>query len=488
MTAPCTVCRMNLRTDSRSLVASLAVFLAPAAAVAQGAPAPSAKPADPAAPAAKAPKTSAAERGDLALTVERSGRVEASRRAVLRFEPEAFGGQVTVKDIVRRSGPVKAGDMVAVLEGKDFDKGLEDLRTQVAEAKQRLAMQREERAMQARQSAASVERAELAATLAEQAMQLWQDYEQAKALEMSDLSLKGTLDGLKDNKDELAQLEKMYSGTSLQTETKDIVLERARRSVERGETFARYAKRDNEIFKAIKQPNEARRVTDTAKYSKMELESARLSQRLGEIRAALELAGAERSLRDLDRRLERMEGDARRMTVKAEGDGYLVVQLKDAGDAVQARQAVAELVDLGALRVRGSVNADAMRVLKPGDTVQVWFPARPEARAEAVIDELVGVGSPDGDGASFPFVASLRNVEGSVPPGIEARIVVRGTLAGRTLVPSKAIKAEKGRFTVKVWAEGKEAEREVRTGASDGTRTEVLSGLQAGEQVVVPDA
>jgi hypothetical protein len=105
-----------------------------------------------------------------------------------------------------------------------------------------------------------------------------------------------------------------------------------------------------------------------------------------------------------------------------------------------------------------------------------------------VIDELVGVGSPDGDGASFPFVASLRNVEGSVPPGIEARIVGRGTLAGRTLVPSKAIKAEKGRFTVKVWAEGKEAEREVRTGASDGTRTEVLSGLQAGEQVVVPDA
>jgi multidrug resistance efflux pump len=476
---------MNIRMDSRSLVASLALLAAPATALSQAA-APAPKAAD--APAAKAPKTAAAERGDLVLTVERTGRVEPARRTVLRFEPEAFSGQVTVKDIVRRSGPVKSGDMVAVLEGKDFDKGLEDLRTQVTEAKQRLAMQKEERAMQARQSAASVERAELAASLADQAMQLWQDYEQAKALEMNDLSLKSTLDGLKDGKDELAQLEKMYSGTSLQTETKDIVLERARRSVERGETFARYAKRDNEIFKAIKQPNDARRVSDSAKYSKMDLESARLSQRLGEIRSTLELAGAERGLRDLERRLDRMEGDAKRMTVKADGDGYLVVQLKDAGDAVQARQAVAELVDLAALRVRGNVNADAMRVLKPGDVVQVWFPARPEARAEAVVDELVGVGSPDGDGASFPFVATLRNVDGSVPPGIEARIVVRGTLAGRTLVPNKAIKAEKGRFTVKVWADGKESEREVRTGASDGTRTEVLSGLQAGEQVVVPDA
>jgi multidrug resistance efflux pump len=477
-----------------SVAFPLALAVAASTSWAQSPAAAARKPADTAAAKAgaaaepKAPKTAAAERGDLALVVERSGRVEPSRKTALRFEPEAFSGAVTVKEIVRRAGPVKAGEVVATLEGKDFDKGLEDLRTQVAEARQRLGMQREERAMQARTSAAGVERAELAAAMAEQALQLFQDYEAAKALEVADLGLKAQMDGLKDSKDELSQLEKMYSGTSLQTETKDIVLDRARRGAERGEAMSKFAKRDNEIFKAIKQPNEARRVADSAKYSKLELESSRLSQRLGELRAALELSASERSLRDLERRLERMEGDAKRMTVKAEGDGYLVVQVRDAGDAVQAKQALAEVVDLGTLRVRGSVNADAMRLLKPGDVVQAWFPARPEARAEAVIDELVGVGSPDGDGASFPFTATLRNVDGAVLPGIEAKLVVRGTLAGRTLVPSKAVKSDKGRFTVRVMADGKETEREVRTGASDGTRTEVVSGLQPGELVVVPDA
>jgi multidrug efflux pump subunit AcrA (membrane-fusion protein) len=50
------------------------------------------------------------------------------------------------------------------------------------------------------------------------------------------------------------------------------------------------------------------------------------------------------------------------------------------------------------------------------------------------------------------------------------------------------MKQDKGRFTVKVLSGATQADREVRVGASDGTKTEVLSGLQAGEQVVMPDA
>ena len=199
----------------------------------------------PAAPAVKVPKTAAVERGTLEIAVERPGRVESSRSDDVRLELEAFGGQVSVKEVVRRSGPVRAGETVATLEGKEFERGLDDLRTSVAEAHKRFEMQKQERAMQARQSVAGVERATLAAELAAQALELHRDYEAAKALEMADLSLKGSLDGLRDSRDELTQLEKMYAGTSLQSETKDIVLDRARRGVERGEIYTKYAKRDN---------------------------------------------------------------------------------------------------------------------------------------------------------------------------------------------------------------------------------------------------
>jgi hypothetical protein len=452
------------------------------------APAPAASPAPAAAPApAKVPATAEATRGELSIVIERAARVEPIASVPVRLELESFGGPVTVKDITRRSGPAKAGDMVAVLEGKDFERGLDDLRVQVEETRRRLAMQREERSMKARQVAAGLERAELAARLAAQSLELHRDYESAKSLEMADLGLKGQMDSLRDARDELAQLEKMYAGTSLQSETKDIVLDRARRGVERSETYSKYAKRDNEIFKAIRHPNEARRVEDAAKDAALALEAASLGQRLGEIRETLDMAQAERGLRDLERRLERMEGDGRRMTVKSPSDGYLVVKLRDVGAQLQPRQELAEVVDLGRLRVRGTLNADAMRFAKVGDVVDVWFPARPEVAAKAEIDEVVAVGAPEGEGASFAFTATLREPDASLLPGIEARVLVRANLADRLTVPSKALSQSKGRFTVKVMKDGAAAEREVRVGASDGTRTEVIAGLEAGDAVVVTE-
>jgi multidrug resistance efflux pump len=433
------------------------------------------------------PATAEATRGELSIVIERAARVEPIASVPVRLELESFGGPVTVKDITRRSGPAKAGDMVAVLEGKDFERGLDDLRVQVEETRRRLAMQREERSMKARQVAAGLERAELAARLAAQSLELHRDYESAKSLEMADLGLKGQMDSLRDARDELAQLEKMYAGTSLQSETKDIVLDRARRGVERSETYSKYAKRDNEIFKAIRHPNEARRVEDAAKDAALALEAASLGQRLGEIRETLDMAQAERGLRDLERRLERMEGDGRRMTVKSPSDGYLVVKLRDVGAQLQPRQELAEVVDLGRLRVRGTLNADAMRFAKVGDVVDVWFPARPEVAAKAEIDEVVAVGAPEGEGASFAFTATLREPDASLLPGIEARVLVRANLADRLTVPSKALSQSKGRFTVKVMKDGATAEREVRVGASDGTRTEVIAGLEAGDAVVVTE-
>jgi len=476
--------------------ATLCVLLATLPMVA-GSPAASDPPPAAAAPAAvvkEAPsskperKEAVAERGTLALVLECVGRVEPAKVTDVSLELEAFGGQVKVKELPRRSGPVRAGEAIAVLEGKDFERGLEELRTQVADMRSRLAMQRDEREMQARQEAAGLERALVAAELAQQALDLHRDYESAKSLEMADLSLRRSLDGLRDSRDELSQLEKMYQGTSLQSETKDIVLERARRDVEQGEVYVRFAKRDNELFKAIRAPNESRRIADQAKYAKLDLESTQLQRKLGEIRSELDMARAERELRELERRLSNMEGDAKRLRVTAPADGFLVLKVTRVGERLQPGQDIAEVADISAVRVRGSIVADAIRFVRPGDSLEAWFPARPDLRAEATVDEIVSIGSPDGEGATFPFVATLRGADPAVLPGLEARLLVRGSASERVLVPSSAIKRDKGRYTVKVPSGDAEAEREVRIGLSDGKKTEVLSGLAAGDKVLVPDA
>ena len=74
------------------------------------------------------------------------------------------------------------------------------------------------------------------------------------------------------------------------------------------------------------------------------------------------------------------------------------------------------------------------------------------------------------------------------PLGAEAHIVARKIIPDCILVDSKAVKAEKGKWTVNLWIDGKKVEREIRVGASDGKKTQVISGLAVGDQVVMSDA
>ena len=67
----------------------------------------------------------------------------------------------------------------------------------------------------------------------------------------------------------------------------------------------------------------------------------------------------------------------------------------------------------------------------------------------------------------------------------------KATLKGRelkdvVLVPVAAVKKEGDKGTVKVMKDGKSADREIKTGFSDGKLIHVREGLKEGEAVAVP--
>ncbi len=465
----------------------------------QDAPAPAVAPApDPAAPApgpaapapnpAPAPKLSAVEKGSLTLVADRSGRIQSAKKTPVRFELETFGGSVTVSKVVAAPGPVQAGAVIAELKGKDFEKALTDLRTQVAEATERLAAQIEEQAVARAADATALERTERGVFLADQRLRMSRDYFFARDLELATVRMKGQADSLKDQGDELAQLERMYSDATLESETKDIVIGRARRSMERGMTYYKFGEKDHELYLAIDHPNAVRELDDNMKYSLQGLDHLRIRQRLGAIASRLALVGAERALEDSKLRLARMESDAKALTVTAPVSGLMSMSVPDVGEQVGARSVLATIIDPTLLEVVGTLDVTSLRVFEVGMEVDIWIPTRPEATGAAIIEEITPIGSPDGDGAVYPFVATVRQHAGGWPLGAEAHIVARKLMPDCILVDSKAVKADKGKWTVKVWTDGKSVDREVRIGASDGTKTQVLSGLNVGDQVVMPDA
>lgn len=82
--------------------------------------------------------------------------------------------------------------------------------------------------------------------------------------------------------------------------------------------------------------------------------------------------------------------------------------------------------------------------------------------------------------------ASIPNEGGRLKPGSFVRaslVTVRGDEA--LFIPSDALVVFAGIEKVYLVAEGKSAERLVRTGRRDGNRIEVVEGLRAGERVVV---
>ena len=444
-------------------------------------------PATPTPPAAPPPKTSAVEKGALTIVTDRSGRIASAKKTIVRFELEAFNGAVTVVKVVALPGPVKAGAIIAELSGKDFEKTLADLRTQVAESVERLASQVEEQLVARAADATALERAQRSLFLAEQKQKLSREYYFARDLDMASLRLKSQTDSLKDQGDELTQLERMYSDATLESETKDIVIGRARRAMERGQTMFKYGTKDYELFLAIEHPNDVVELDDNVKYAQQALEHLRIRQRLQAITARLTMAATERALEDAKLRLSRMENDAKAMTVKAPVDGLMSINVPDAGESVNPRSLMATIVDPSALEIGGTLDANSLRVLEMGSKVDVWIPSRPEFSGTATVDEIAPIGAPDGEGASYPYVANVRTSDGTWPLGAEAHIIARKIIPDCILVDSKAVKAEKGKWTVNLWIDGKKVEREIRVGASDGKKTQVISGLAVGDQVVMSD-
>ncbi|MSR70344.1 MAG: HlyD family efflux transporter periplasmic adaptor subunit [Phycisphaerales bacterium] len=437
------------------------------------------------------PTLATVEKGELTLTVDQAGRIGSTRKTIIRFEPEAFDGQVTVVKVVAKPGIVRAGDVIAQLKGKDFDKKLADLKTQLAEATDRLAAQVEEQIVTRLDEATTLERSERAATLAAQRLKLRREYYDTRDLELEALRTKGQVDNLKEQGEELSQLERMYNDATLETETKDIVLGRAKRAFDRSQIHNRYAIKDHDFFLAIDHPNSVREIEDNTRYAQQSLDHLRIRQRLQSMQMRLALAGAERSLEELKLRLARFESDGANFTVKAPVDGVIVIALPEVGEPVGepvgARMVMATIVDPSTLEVTGSFDLDALRIIEVGSVVAAWIPNRPESTGTVVVDEISPIGTAAGTGATFAYTASVRTCDGAWPIGAEAHLVARKAIADCILVDSKAIKAEKGKWTVNLWIDGKKVERDIRIGASDGTKTQVISGLCVGDQAVLGD-
>jgi multidrug efflux pump subunit AcrA (membrane-fusion protein) len=139
----------------------------------------------------------------------------------------------------------------------------------------------------------------------------------------------------------------------------------------------------------------------------------------------------------------------------------------------------------GAYEVTGTVSDAQVNLVAAGQTVQVT----PAGSTQALLGKVTAI-SPaatiTSGVATFGVTAQLADASNSIKPGISATasIVVKQVVHVLT-VPTSAVHTTAAGSTVQVLVNGAPQSVGVRVGASDPIRTEILSGLQLNQQVVI---
>lgn len=147
--------------------------------------------------------------------------------------------------------------------------------------------------------------------------------------------------------------------------------------------------------------------------------------------------------------------------------------------------------DTKALQVVANFAEANVSSLKVGEPATFTFPAvTAAAGSPAVTGKIASIAetaTTTNNVVSYPVTISISNPPAALRLGQSANISVTTSQASDALaVPSLAITAQGSRQSVKVMANGVQSTVIVTTGITDNGETQILSGLTAGQEVVLP--
>ena len=214
------------------------------------------------------------------------------------------------------------------------------------------------------------------------------------------------------------------------------------------------------------------------------------------IAAQRDLDEANRELTEAEAAVRQAEGNraaadllAARTVIRARFAGVVAHRWHNPGDTVEASAAdpVLRVIDPTRLEVTAAVPAAQLAVITPGHAAKVFNPADGSEITASVITRPAAV---DAAAATGDVRISL----GAHPPPLTVGTPIQIEIVGDSrlnalVVPSAAIFREgEAVFVVVAGADGKAHHKAVKTGIVTRNKTQIVSGLVAGEKVILSGA
>jgi multidrug efflux pump subunit AcrA (membrane-fusion protein) len=461
---------------------------------AQEAPAPTTPPATAPATAPSA-ATHSVKKGRLALKIDAAGTFLPANPVEVRIRPEGYKGELPIANIAANGASVKKGDTLIQIDPADLNRELDAARNDLATAKANHGKAESDVALGEKGDALALKMAETAAKKGETDLKWWDDLTGPQMVQSTDLNIKQMAAYVDDQQDELDQLKKMYKTEDLTNATADIVLKRAVRQLEIGKITLKMQQDQAKKTKEYDTPQTRQPLEFAVEQAKQALEQLKATQAHGKITRQTALKSAQLALAAAEKRVADLEKDLAALTVAAPADGVVLYgQLAEGAftpgdpktlkpkEKLAAGQTVMVLFTPGSLRVGFDLAESKLAWVKQGMKAKVTPVAWPELSYDGTLAAPPPVGKTAGAEQTFPLSIDLSNVDPRIVPGMKATVKIdAGQGDEYPLVPASAVSGGKVKVKGK---DGKEQERDVVTGRSDGQQVEIRQGLSEGEEIV----
>lgn len=218
---------------------------------------------------------------------------------------------------------------------------------------------------------------------------------------------------------------------------------------------------------ALRQAERIRGLYADSAATKAQLDAAETG--LAQAEAGLRIAGAARA---------EVEAVSAYAEIRAPFAGEVTRRFVDAGAFAAPGAPLVELQDASRLRVTVSVSPGTVTGLRRGTRLDATIEDRP---AQAVVEGVI----PAPGGALYTVNGIVENGDRRYLPGSAAVLLLPQGTRRAILVPETAVIAEGDLSGVRVAGERGSELRWVRLGRRNAGQVEVLSGLQAGERVLI---
>jgi len=252
----------------------------------------------------------------------------------------------------------------------------------------------------------------------------------------------------------------------LESESRLIALEKKKAQFERAR--AQLDKSDRDKIKAEKLFKDGI-VSDT------DHDSATLGAAVSS--ADLQLARAE---------LRAAEKEYRDTKITAPYSGTIALRAVEAGHFVTPGQCLLTLVDLSGVTIVINVAERDIAKISHASPASVLIDSLPGETFTGTVKTIAR--KADDNSRSFPVEVWVDNEHRRILPGMIARVSITSARAEPQLtIPHSAVASVHGETIVRIMIDGAPVMRAVDLGAVQGERVIVRSGLEEGQQVVLPD-